>query len=240
MSEEPFDFVESELEEPTFRRAGDYRRRGRDGPPFVLDPSGERTKAGKVRSLLYGRPSGFHEWIENAFNLRRWSERMVLVGTCLLVDELRELDLDDPKVCDVLIARAKHVAGADLAAERGTAAHEATHRLHDAERAEADVIEVLPELGFSEELVSAILEAYTAALERWGLEVLASEIKIVDDVWRLAGTADRFGRLTRDLRFGDLVIAAGTVVVLDLKTGALRVRDGEPLYWHGYAIQLRS
>jgi hypothetical protein len=234
-------------EAPSYRRPGDYRRRGPDGPPFVLDPTGSRTRRGKIRSLLYGRPSGFHRWIENGYALERWSERMVLVGLCRLVaggelelDVELDVDLEDPKVADELVARAKHVAGADLSAARGTAAHEATHRLHDLERAELDVLAGLEELGFTPELVDAILLAYEDALARWGLEVLASEVKVVDDVWRLAGTADRFVRLTRDLRFGDVVIPAGTIVVLDLKTGALRVKGGEVLYWSGYAVQLRS
>lgn len=229
-------------EAPSYRRPGDYRRCGPDGPPFVLDPTGARTRGGKVRSLLYGRPSGFHRWIENGFALERWSERMVLVGLSRLVADgvvNGPLEHDDGDL-DELVARAKHVAGADLAAARGTAAHEATHRLHDLERAELDVIAGLEELGFSDELVDAILLAYEDALARWGLEVLASEVRVVDDVWRLAGTADRFVRLTRDLRFGDVVIRAGTVVVLDLKTGALRVKGGEVLYWSGYAVQLRS
>lgn len=227
----------------TARIPGDFRRAGENGPPYVLDSDGELTKKGTPRSRLYGRPSGFHRWIDNAWNLEKWSERMVLVGTCLLVADgviNGPIDPEAKSDTDALVARAKHIAGATLAAERGTSFHEATHALHDVEHAEADVIERLPELGFPPPVIEAVLEVYRHALERWGLEVLASEVRCVDDSWCLAGTIDRIARLARDLAFGDITIPAGTVVVLDLKTGQQRVHGGRPEYWDGYSVQVAS
>ena len=237
-----------EIEAPrTVRLPGDFRRAGANGPPFVLDPTGALTKAGKVRSKRYGRPSGFHEWIDNGYNLKRWNERMVAIGTSLMVADgelngpLDTLDGDGAgKQADEVVARAKHLAGAVLAADRGTAFHEATHALHDAEHAEQDIIAVLGDLGFPPEVVAAVLDSYHVALDRWGLEVLLSEVRCVDDAWRLAGTIDRIARTTRDLIFGATVVPAGTVLVLDLKTGQLRVKDGRPEYWAGYSVQVAS
>ena len=73
-------------------------------------------------------------------------------------------------------------------------------------------------------------------------EILAVEASCVDDTWRLAGTLDRIARTTRPLRFvrasGEIVdVPAGTVLVLDVKTGEDRIDRG---YWQGYAIQIAS
>lgn len=231
------DLAELEHQAPTVRRPGDFRRRGADGPPLVLDPTGARTAAGKVRTVTYGRPSGFHRWIDNGIALERWNERMLLLGAVQMLDDGDELGLED---LDGTIVEAKRRAGARLAAERGTGVHELTHRLHALERAEVDLIAHLGELGLSEALVAAIADAYTETLERYDLEVLASEVRACDDIWLLAGSPDRIVRLRRALRFGNVELPAGTVLILDLKTGRLRLADGEPQYWGGFALQLRS
>lgn len=73
------------------------------------------------------------------------------------------------------------------------------------------------------------------------LEVLASEQPIINDDLRLAGTLDRIVRLSKDLAFGETVIPAGTVLVLDIKTSKLHADDdGVPSYWDSYPIQIAA
>jgi hypothetical protein len=217
------------VDTPAVRRPGDYRRRGADGPPYVLDPDGELTRGGKVRSRLYGRPSGFHEWIDRPYALPRWGEARLVEGV-LAGAELDPADLAGSAV------KAKRAGGAFADAERGTYFHAVVHGLHGGPPPGAPP----PELGLSPELVAAATSAYLAGLDRWGLEVVASEIHVVDDEWRLAGTADLVVRLRRALVFGAVAIPAGVYSIGDLKTGGLEVVDGEPQYWAGYAVQVAS
>lgn len=74
-----------------------------------------------------------------------------------------------------------------------------------------------------------------------GLEVLATELPVINDEIRLAGTLDRIVRLGRDLHFGDVVVPAGSVVVLDIKTSKLHADDdGVPSYWDSFPIQVAA
>lgn len=227
----------------TVRRPGDFERVGDNGPPRVRHRSGGNYKNGKPRMEVMTRSSNLSSYGENRFLLERWSERMVLIGSLIMVRDgelVEPLDPDDGAMLDEAIARAKHLAGANVAAERGTSFHEQLHALHDVERAEQSVIDRLPELGFPAPVVDAVIDAYERGLERWGLQILVSEAKCIDDIWHCAGTLDALARLGVDLRFGDVIIPAGTVVVLDYKTGKLRVKGGKPEFWNGYSVQVAS
>jgi hypothetical protein len=234
---------------PRVRRPGDFERLGENGPPRVRARGGGNFKNGKPKVETYTRASNLASYGEQRYLLERWSERMVLIGSLLMVRDgelVEPLDPDDGKLADQIVARAKHLAGANLAAERGTSFHEQLHALHDVERAEQSVIDRLPELGFPAPVTDALIDAYQVALDRWGLTILGSEVKCVDDEWHCAGTLDAIAQLDRDLEFGGLtnpeisIIPAGTIVVLDYKTGKLRVQGGRPVYWNGYSVQVAS
>lgn len=206
------------------RKPGDFRRRGPDGPPYVVDPTGALTLAGKPRSLLYGRPSGFSGWIEDGYGLARWNETNVAVG---LLDLIESGEITpDVEVGDAVIVRAKRRAGAYLGSDRGTFVHRVL---------ETGEVTGAPELGISDDVVRAVIAGWHELLDRYGLEVLAAEVKGVDDVWRLAGTIDAIVCLRRALTFGRHVIPAGTVCVLDYKSG-----KRNDAYWLGYAVQIAS
>lgn len=84
-----------------------------------------------------------------------------------------------------------------------------------------------------------IARGWLQLLDDNGLEVVACEAKVVNDDLRLAGTLDRLVRLTRPLTFGDVTIAKGSVVVLDIKSSKLHADDdGLPSYWASYPIQI--
>lgn len=207
--------------------------------------------------VQYGRPSSLGKQIENTTNLQKWSERAVALGAYLGVQELcetlstlsdQQLNLDDEQARELLDAtavRAKNRAQAGIAAERGTHGHELTED-HDNEVDWVRRAERGEDLGLPLDVQSALVAAWQKMLVEYDLEILAVETTCVDDVWRQAGTLDRIARLRKDLRFiqptGEIVVVpAGTVLILDIKTGKLRLdQAGFVSYWHGYSVQLAS
>jgi len=237
----------ADLNPEFFHSSGeDFQRHPSTGAPFVNSPI-KVTNNGRPCRVQYGRPSNFGAQIEDRLGLQKWSERRVLLGGTLLdpdvQEALRRLDLDDEterKLADGWVVDAKAAAGAFIAAERGTLIHLATTLDHN----EADPLLTLEyradQLGVPSDVVDAILDTWGRLLERHDLHVLAIEQPVVDDRWRLAGTLDRIVRLGRDLYFGPHIIPAGTVLVLDIKTGRLTLSQGHPLYWNAYSVQIAS
>jgi len=237
-------------------RGGFYR--SIDGKPYVSDPSGALVKSGprkgQLKRLAYGSPSNRGMQIENSTNLTKWGERRVVLGVGLDPEitascaQLAGLDVDSDEyksLADAIIVRAKEVAKANLAAERGTHVHALTED-HDESRDWVQRAEAGEILGLDPEVQTALVDGWKRMLEREGLEVLAIEASVVDDAWRLAGTLDRIVRTSKPLRFarhgGEIAeIPAGTVVVLDVKTSNKRLdRNGCVQYWNAYAIQIAS
>jgi len=245
------------------RLPGDFQRHPSTGAPYVSHPT-DVTKQGKPKRVMYGRPSSLGKQIENTTNLQKWSERAVALGLFLnltdlgdrgvaFIDDLEDFDssqwnLDDPDVrpiLDAIAVKAKGIAQAGIAAERGTHTHALTEDA-DSERDWIERARSGEALGIPVEAQQALVAAWEAMLAAEGMEILAVETAVVDDLWRQAGTLDRIARLTRDRSFtlpgGEIVtLPAGWVGVLDVKTGKLRNgNDGHPDYWHGYAVQIAS
>jgi hypothetical protein len=243
------------------RGRGGFMRSSQD-TPYVTDPSGAVVKSGdrkgQPKRLPYGSPSGAGKLIENSKALEKWGERRVVLGIgtdlALIADcaALAKLDVDSDEfkdAADQIVMRCKDAAEANLAADRGNAIHALTELpdwLGILQRGEAETA-LGVSLGLTVEVQRSIHESWTAMLERDGLEILATEASCVDDTWRLAGTLDHIARTTKPLTFVDdngemRAIPAGTVLVLDKKTGKMRVtpRSAQPLYWHGYVIQVAS
>ncbi len=240
------------------RRPGDFDRDA-NGTPWVSHPDGERTKPkrkgdeGTIKRVRYSRPSGFGDQILNSYNLTKWNERNIVAGFAIglgsaanpLLDDLLPVDTEAPDwraKADHIVKRAKDVAKAMLAADRGTHAHQLTEAV-DTERDYIAQIEGGEQLGIPEAAQHALVASWKKMLDRYGLEILATELAVVNDRYRCAGTLDRIVRLTRDLTFvlpgGELVaLKAGTVLVLDLKTGKLRHDNGEVSWWGNYPIQV--
>jgi hypothetical protein len=225
----------------------DFVRHPTTGAPYVNDLT-RVTLKGKPWRVMYGRCSNFAGQIESRYGLEKWSERHVLLGTTLLSlavqDAITRLDLENEterQMADSWVLDAKAEAGAFLSAARGTFVHLAT----TLDREEADPLLSLAyrgesELGVPSAVLDAVLDAWGQLLERHGLHELGVEQKVVDDRWRLAGTLDRIVRLEHDLFFGPHIIPAGTVLVLDIKTGRLTIDQGHPQYWNGHCIQIAS
>ena len=202
------------------------------------------------KMVTYSRPSSYGKIIENAETLTLWERRAAVLGCFrdpisvlapLVGVENLELSEDHRDLLNDVAAHAKQVARADLAADRGTHTHVTTEVDDDGQ----DIITLLADgvdLGIPVDVQLAVLESWRQLVEG-RFELLASEIAVVSDVYRSAGTLDRIARLLVDFDYvtadGEKrTIRAGTVVVLDIKTGQLRVKAGQPEYWHSYAVQV--
>lgn len=250
------------LDEPTIeRQPGDFKRDRREGV-YVSDPTGATVKSGKrageIKWVRYGRPSSLGKQAENTYNLQRWNERQLAYGmTCddqELTDRLialanLERDSDEWRdAADAVIARAKKVAGASQAADRGTHMH-AVVEDDSLERNWVARAEAGEDMGLPAAVQEAMLEAWRLMLIAYGLRVLCVERRVVHDAWRQAGTLDAVCLLERDITFvlpdGEVVVLEeGTVIVLDLKTGKLFDAQGKSKldagYWHSYAPQVAA
>jgi hypothetical protein len=208
----------------------------------------------RPKRVQYGRPSGLGKQVENTINLQKWSERMEALGLATdpdLYEEAKQLlDLDRDgdefkQLADSIAVKAKRVAQAQLAADRGTHHHGLTED-YDNDRDPVARMEAGELLGVPRHVQHALLQAWALMLDTYDIEILATEATCVDDVWCQAGTLDRVGHLRRDLRFvlpdGEIVtLPAGLVPILDIKTGQLRLDDsGRLVYWQSYAVQLAS
>lgn len=236
---------------------GGFLRNTKD-TPYITDPDGTLVKSGdrkgEPKRTAYGAPSGYGKLIENTYNLTKWGERQAMLGIGLNLDlahecaQLAAYDRDSQEFrdgADRIVALAKHEAKAYLSADRGTHAHLLTED-HDEGRDWVARAEAGEDLGLSREVQQSLIDAWAAMLERDGLEILVAEAACVDDDWRLAGTLDRIARCTKELRFTlaagqTVIIPAGTVVVLDVKSGKRSIGPGGVvLYWGGYAIQIAA
>lgn len=237
-------------------RGGFYR--SSQDVPYVSDPSGEVVKSGERKGqpkrLAYGSPSGFGKQIESTYNLSKWSERRVVMGIgvdlaliadCAVVARMDPESEEYRSAADRIVVRAKEAAQVSLAADRGTHGHALTED-HDEERDWIVRAEAGEVLGLDANVQAQLVQAWNDMLQRDGLEILAVEAACVNDEFRTAGTLDRIARLTKDLRFslitGEVVIVkAGTVVVLDVKTGKRRQQSsGVVIYWQSYAVQIAN
>jgi hypothetical protein len=230
-------------------------KRDANGTPLVAHPT-RRTKDGTPAQVRYSRPSSFTKQIENTYNLQKWSERNVVTGIAHALHHPLESQRveamleairypgDNPAAGDIaadtVIVTAKQFANASLAADRGTWVHALTELVDD-ENADIDQAFLLQgaRLGIDADTVDRLVAAWEQSRARYGLDILAVELPVVNDEFATAGTCDRVVRLRSTLRFltadSEIVeLPAGTVCVLDLKTGEMK----SLAWWNAYAAQI--
>jgi hypothetical protein len=201
-----------------------------------------------VKRLKYGSPSNRGREIENDAGLVKYKQRLSLAGIGLSDElviacrNLATLAVGSPEfnsTADSIVVKADELTRSSLAADRGTHGHALTEAL---DRKNVDALMRLygsaDEIGLDYDTCLNTVTAWVELLAVNELEILAIEASCVDDRWRLAGTLDRIVRLGRDLSFakpgGEIVtIAAGTVVVLDIKFG--KTRKAHPIQIASYA-----
>lgn len=181
-------------------------KRDRWGRPLIEPPGGGKAEA-------YTRISTLAKVLDDKTALMRWKQRMTAMGIGLRPDlaQLAGVVGDDNRKLDEVVEQAMAAAESNRAANVGTTLHKLTEHV-DAGTLPAHLsAELIPDL-----------TAYEEAMR--GLEIIASEMFVVVDELKAAGTFDRL------LRVPD-----GRIMVADLKTG-----QHEPRYPHATAIQIAT
>jgi hypothetical protein len=176
--------------------------RDRYGRPLVIPPDGGPR-------VPYRRTTTFAGALEDTYGLQLWKMRQVAVGLGQrddLVLAAAATDPADKDRLDEIVEKATEHALASAAATTGTSLHALTERLDRGQK-----------LGRIPKPFDVDLKAYEQATG--GIEWTDIETFRVLDGWRVAGTADRVGRIN------------GTLVVADIKTGSID-------YPHKMAMQL--
>jgi hypothetical protein len=184
---------------------------------------------------LYGRPSGFGDPLENSYSLRKWIERGIAAGVVKLIrDGLNPaaVDLDDDAALDRLVADAQDAVEAMIWADRGTHAHRLIEVYETGgDWLARDLIAQGEVLGIAESLQRAIVESWRDFRAAMGLRSVHTEIAIVNDGCRVAGTADLVDVAERRIVTPFGVVEPGDHVIGDIKTGDARDK---------YAVQIAA
>lgn len=197
----------------------DFRRA--NGAPLVSDPE----NPGKT--LRYSRPSGFAKCLDDEealVNWRIWKAMEGVARSKALQTQVVATRDEDKVEKKALREKAMDRGAANERADQGTGLHAMTVRAEDTRDVSFD-----PPEQFSRDL-----DAYTSALATYGLVTEMSEVHMVNDELRAAGTADRIYRATRRLHTpAGSWIEEGELVLGDLKTGA-KLDFAAP----GFAVQI--
>jgi len=168
--------------------------RDRYGRPMIV-PAGKATKR-----VPYRRTTTFVGCLDDTYGLQQWKTRQVAYGMGQRKDLVLAAAAADPadkaRLGEIADKATEH-AQASGAATIGTALHALTERVDRGQP-----------LGTIPQEYQADIDAYRAATEL--IEYTAIETFRVHDGWKVAGTADRIGR-----------IAGGRPAIMDVKTGSI-------------------
>jgi hypothetical protein len=183
----------------------DYRRA--NGAPLVSDP------ADPTKTLRYSRPSSYAKCLDDEealVNWRIWKAMDGVARSKALQTQVAATKEEDKTEKKALREKALDKGNANERADQGTGLHAMTARAED----DTDV-------GFDPpEAFVADLTAYRDALTAYGLVSEMTEVHMVNDDFRAAGTADRIFRATKRLLTPhDTWIEPGDLILGDLKTG---------------------
>jgi hypothetical protein len=162
---------------------------------------------GQKERVAYRRTTKFVDVLDDRFNLEQWKTRMVAIGLGQRPDlqiAAAASDRDDKKTLNNICKQAMDAAESSAAASIGTALHSYTEKIDRGQK-----------LGKVPEQYAADLEAYKAATEN--IEWVGIETFRVHDEFKVAGTADRIGRLPWKDR----------LVIADVKTGGIEFGVGK-------------
>lgn len=151
----------------------DFERNGRDEPIIVM-PDGSRQ--------TYSRASTFSNYLEDKSGIAKWEKAHAMLGVAKsdsLIDRLRPMEYDgNSKLLGELAKEAELLANLHAKADYGTAVHSYLDP-----RTNAGLIPWQPGM-------RADVEAAKQFMEHCGVEIHSTEVRVVNDKIRAAGTYD--------------------------------------------------
>lgn len=184
------------------------------------------------KPMAYTRASTLGKAIEDTYHLSKWLQRSVAFGLSrrpdlvALVAAVKTNEGEDRQPLDELCEKAHEAAKGDQGANVGTALHKLSERRDAGE-----------DLSYLAPILLLALDSYSQWMRYF--RILASETFVVCDPLLTAGSFDRVVELLVDLEFhhrklGQVALPAGTVLVVDLKTG----KAESAKYWGpAYGVQ---
>lgn len=179
----------------------------------ILDDDGK-----VVGTQAYTRASTLGKAIEDTYHLDKWKQRCIAYGMSrrkdlvALAASVESNEGEDRRALDEICDKAHEAAKGDSGANIGTALHKLSERKDAGE-----------DLSWLPDVILEAIERYAECMTY--CRVLATEIFVVCDPLETAGSFDRVVELLVDLEFTHkgikTVIPAGTILILDLKTGKL-------------------
>ena len=170
---------------------------------------------------IYRRASTVAGYLDDKSNLIDWKAAMTCFGVVrseAMIANFRMLNWhDDKSRIRELVKKAAVAGGAEDAADMGTAFHRLVEAHHKREQLDEDLI--------SDEFKAA-LKGYTELLAELNLAAVGSEVRVVNDTHRIAGTADLILRAEVDIETPFGTIAAGQAFIADVKTGSVSDYSG--------------
>lgn len=170
---------------------------------------------------IYRRASTVASYLDDKSNLIDWKAAMTCFGVVrseAMIANFRMLNWHDdkPRIRE-LVKKAAVAGGAEDAADMGTAFHRLVEAHHRREQLDEDLI--------SDEFKAA-LKSYTDLLDELGLTAVGSEVRVVNDTHRIAGTADLILRSESGIETPFGTIAASQAFIADVKTGSVSDYSG--------------
>ena len=196
-----------------FFGSSDFER-DRWGRPLIEQESGS--------PQAYVRATTMAGTLEDLNGLIAWKQAMTAIGMTRsksIQASMSFLSYDEDKgKVKQLVEKAFALGGGEDKADIGTAFHSLVEMYHRDIHPQPGV--ELPE-NFGESL-----EAYKSFVADWGMEAVASELTIVEDQNRVAGTADLLVTFDRDMETPFGTITAGDAIIADVKTGSVSDYSG--------------
>lgn len=192
----------------------------------------------KAQLVTYTRASTFAKALDDGGGLSTWKVRHAVVGVANSPDlavmiaalgrNLNTFTRDDKAALDAIVDRAHDRSGGNEKADYGTAVHSITEPDRDFDPLAVD--ENAARASHEDKPPSMMRDAaaYDALIVALDVEVVGTETFVVNDELATGGTFDHTVKLRSDLSVTmpggrEVVIPAGTVLVVDKKTGTLHL-----------------